>query len=82
MNAKRRAEKESDNAKADADRELYAMKSDVEAAKTKRERMAARHVQKAQELDKLTSKQQADSTARQYREQERARVLERRENED
>ncbi|TKA62087.1 hypothetical protein B0A55_12307 [Friedmanniomyces simplex] len=82
MNAKRRAEKDLDSAKAEAERELYALKSDIEAAKSKRERMASRHVQKAQELDKLATKQHADTTAQQHREHERTQVLQRREAED
>ncbi|KAK0343572.1 hypothetical protein LTR02_014362 [Friedmanniomyces endolithicus] len=82
MNAKRRAEKDLDSAKAEADRELCAMKSDIEAAKSKRERMTSRHVQKAQELDKLAVKQHADTTAKQHREHERSQALQRREAED
>ncbi|KAK1091647.1 hypothetical protein LTR48_005875 [Friedmanniomyces endolithicus] len=69
-------------AKAEADRELCAMKSDIEAAKSKRERMTSRHVQKAQELDKLAVKQHADTTAKQHREHERSQALQRREAED
>ncbi|KAK1069619.1 hypothetical protein LTR74_004732 [Friedmanniomyces endolithicus] len=82
MNAKRRAEKDLDSAKAEADRELCAMKSDIEAAKSKRERMTSRHAQKAQELDKLAVKQHADTTAKQHREHERSQALQRREVED
>ncbi|KAK5685913.1 hypothetical protein LTS10_002026 [Elasticomyces elasticus] len=81
-NAKRRAEKDLDNAKTVADRELHAMKSDLDAAKTKREKMASRHVQKTEELEKLTSKQQADTTARQHREQERSQHIQSRVTED
>ncbi|EMD00100.1 hypothetical protein BAUCODRAFT_365284 [Baudoinia panamericana UAMH 10762] len=81
VNAKRRAEKELLNAKTDADRDLGSLKSDMDASKSKHERMEARLAQRIQELEKLTSKQQADMTAKQKRDYERAQVVQRR-NED
>ena len=79
--SKRSAEKDHDHAKAEADRDLCHLKAEVDAAKVKHERIAARSVQKAEELQKLTAKQQAEMTAKQRREHERAMVVQSRESE-
>ncbi|KAK3671407.1 hypothetical protein LTR78_008685 [Recurvomyces mirabilis] len=81
-NTKRSVEETFNTSKAEADRELTAIRSEMEATKTKRERMEARHAQRVQEHEKLESKQQADMSAKQRRELERARVADSRRQED
>lgn len=81
-NAKRAADKDIENAKAEAERELNALKSDITQTESKREKLAARLTQRHQELDKLMSRQQADMTAKQKREFDRAQMSQRREQEE
>lgn len=82
VNARRAAEKDLDNAKAEAERDISAMRSDISAAEGRRERMITRRDQRAEELAKLSVKQQADMTAKQQRDYERTRVLQQREAEN
>lgn len=80
--AKRAADKDYDNARAEADRELGSMKSEIVATESKRDRLVTRHAQRAKELESLQSKQQADMTAKQKRDQERALVVQSRQDEE
>ena len=80
--AKTAASKDYDNAKAEADRELHALKSEILQTESKREKLASRHTQRTQELEKLMSKQQADMTAKQKRDLERTQNAQRREEEE
>ena len=56
-----------DNAKAEADHELSVLNTDIHAAKSKREKMLARHAQRTHDLEQLQNKQQAETTAKQRR---------------
>ncbi|KAK5107415.1 hypothetical protein LTR62_001276 [Meristemomyces frigidus] len=80
--AKRAAEDNLTNVKSKGERELSSLRTETEAIKTKRERMASRHAQRVQEHGKLFSKQQADVSARQTRETQRAHTVEQRSQEE
>ncbi|WPH04291.1 Hypothetical protein R9X50_00718000 [Acrodontium crateriforme] len=80
--AKIKATKDYDNAKAEADRELNALKAEICQTENKREKLASRHTQRTQELEKLASKHQSDMTAKQKREFERAQVFQARQDEE
>ena len=82
VNSKNATNKDFENAKVEADRELSAMKSEICQTESKREKLVARRTQRTQELEKLFSKQQADMTAKQKRAFDRAQVLHRRELEE
>jgi ubiquitination network signaling protein AcrB len=82
VNQKRAADEELENAKTEAEREISTLKSDISAAESKRERLVARKAQKEKELDSLRSKQEADMTAKQRRDYERAQVIESRKAEE
>jgi hypothetical protein len=80
--AKRAATKDLDTAKAGADRESSALKSEIAQNESKREKLVARQTQRSQELEKLLSKQEADMTAKQRRDLERAQIQNRREKDE
>lgn len=72
LDAKKAANRDMDNFKAEQDRDLNALRNDISSSESKKERLAARNVQREQELEKLTAKHQADMTAKEKREQERS----------
>ena len=80
--AKNGASKELETAKSEGDREINSLRAEHYQAKTKREKAATRLQQRSEELEKLTTKQQADMTAKQKREFDRAQHLQQRENEE
>ncbi|KAK3702815.1 hypothetical protein LTR37_014799 [Vermiconidia calcicola] len=80
--AKRAANRDLENAKAEFDRELSTLKSEIYQTESKREKLVTRHAQRSEELERLVSKQQADMTARQKRDFDRAQILHRREKEE
>ena len=80
--AKRAAEKDFENAKAEIDRELSALKSEIAAAEAKREKLASRHTQRAKDLESLQSRQEAEMSAKQKRNLERAQAAQRRQDEE
>ncbi|KAF2481926.1 hypothetical protein BDY17DRAFT_311549 [Neohortaea acidophila] len=82
LDAKDAASKAFDRARNEADRETSALKSEISQTESKLERVAARLTQRTQEFDALVSKQQADSSAKQRREVERAQTVQRREDEE
>ena len=80
--AKRAADKDFESAKADAERELTALKSEIAASESKREKLVSRHAQRSKDLENLLSKQQADMSARQRRDFERAQMVQSRQDEE
>lgn len=82
LNARQRADKDLENAKAEADREVRELKSEIAGAESKRDKLVSRHSQRAQELERLISKKQADMSAKQKREFDRAQVVQARQNEE
>ena len=80
--ARSAANKDLESAKADADRDLGALKSEISQAESKRDKVQTRLKQRTEELEKLVSKRHADLTAKQKRDMERAQVTQRRENEE
>ncbi|TKA32180.1 hypothetical protein B0A50_01428 [Salinomyces thailandicus] len=76
--AKRAAEKDYDDAKAEVDREVSALKAEIVAAEARREKLASRHAQRAKDLETLQSRQQAEMSARQKRDLERAQLAQQR----
>ena len=70
-NAKRDANKELDGHRADSDRHVNTVKSDIGQVDSKREKLAARLVQRKDERGKALSKQQEDMSAKERREYER-----------
>ncbi|KAF2773942.1 hypothetical protein EJ03DRAFT_386861 [Teratosphaeria nubilosa] len=79
---KRAADKDLENSKAETERELTALRNDISAAESKREKLVARRDQRSRELESLLSKQQADMTAKQKRDFERAQIIQTREQEE
>ena len=63
---------ELDGVKAEQERDLNAIKADIVATETRKERLAARIAQRATDLEKLTKQQQAEMTAKQKRDLDRA----------
>lgn len=80
--AKYAATREFDAVKAGSDRELDSLKSEISQSKAKNEKLAARRDQRTEELEKLISKRQADSTAKEKRGLERTQTLQQRDQED
>ncbi|CAK4034927.1 ubiquitination network signaling acrB [Lecanosticta acicola] len=80
LDTKKAAERDRDNAKAEQLREIDALKSEIAAAATKRDKLTTRNTQRAQELRDASEKQQAAMTAKQKRDFERASTLKDREN--
>ena len=80
--AKSAASRDLEKAKSESERELNSIKSDIAQTEAKREKLTARLLQRDQELEALIAKQEADNTARQQRDLERAQVLQRREDEE
>ena len=72
MDARNSANRDLEAAKADADRVLKELKSEISATASKREKLAQRHQQRTEELAQAISKQQADQSARYRHETERA----------
>ncbi|KAK5132864.1 hypothetical protein LTR08_008580 [Meristemomyces frigidus] len=79
---KRSAERDFDSTRAEADRELAALKSDITATESKREKLVTRHSQRSKELEILHSRQQADMSAREKRDFERAQLIQSRQEEE
>ena len=80
--SKHGANKELENAKSEGDRDINNLRAEQYQAKAKREKAATRLQQRAEELEKLTSKQQADMTAKQKREYDRAALVQQRDNDE
>jgi hypothetical protein len=80
MDARNSANRDFEAAKADSDRLLKELKSEIAATASKREKLAQRHQQRTEELTQAIAKQQADQSARYRHETERA--LRRQENEN
>lgn len=76
---KKAAAQELDAAKAATERELAGLRTELNAAAERREKLAAKMTQRAQELEKLLAKQQADLSAKQKRELDRAKTYQFRE---
>lgn len=76
------ASKDFERTKSEADRELSALKSEIGQTESKHEKLAARLTQRTQELENLSSKQEADMTAKQKRDLERTQIAQRREEEE
>ena len=72
MDARNSANRDLEVAKADADRVLKELKSEISATASKREKLAQRHQQRTEELAQAIAKQQADQSARYRHETERA----------
>lgn len=75
LDAKKAANREMDNFKAEQDRELNVLRTEISASESKKERLVARNTQREQELERLATKHQADMTAKQKRDHERAQEL-------
>lgn len=75
LDAKKAAERDRDNAKAQQLREVEALRSDIASSVNKREKLQARNNQRAQDLEKASQKQRDDLTAKQKRDEERAQTL-------
>ena len=82
MNAKKSANKELDDARTEGDRELNNLRGEHYQTKAKREKAVTRLQQRSEELEKLTSKQQADMSAKQKRDFDRAQQAQQRDNEN
>lgn len=82
VDQKHAADRDLDYAKTEADRELNALKSEIATTELKREKLIARRDQRTKELENLLNKHQADMTARQKRELERARIVHQRDSEE
>lgn len=80
--AKHAASRDLDNAKAEVEREMSALKADIAQSQSKREKLVARRTQRAQEMEKLVARQQADTAAKQKRDIERAQSIQKREEEE
>ncbi len=80
-NAKRNAENDMNNVKTEVDRDVSALKSEIAQMESKAEKQAGRLVQRTEDLKQAMSKQQADMTAKEKREFERAQVRQRRDKE-
>ncbi|KXL47070.1 hypothetical protein M433DRAFT_81022, partial [Acidomyces richmondensis BFW] len=76
------AEKDLEYAKAEAERELNLLKTEIATAESKREKLITRRDQRTKELENLLNKHQADMTAKQKRELERARIVHQRDSEE
>ncbi|CZT23397.1 uncharacterized protein RCC_09111 [Ramularia collo-cygni] len=72
LDAKKAANRDLDNFKTEQERELNALRTDISASESKKEKLVARNTQREQELEKLNAKHQADMTAKQQRVQDRA----------
>lgn len=75
LDAKKAANREMENLKAEQERELNALRTEISASESKKERLATRNTQREQELEKLTAKHQADMTAKQKRDHDRAQEM-------
>lgn len=80
VDAMKAARQDLENIKAEQERDANAIKADISASETRKERLAARIAQRAADLEKLTKQQQAEMTARQKREFDRALQTQTREN--
>lgn len=80
--AKRAADKDCDNAKAEADRHVSALRAEIAATESKREKLLSRHAQRTRELDMLLSRQRADMTAKEKRDYERTQMMQSRHDEE
>jgi hypothetical protein len=69
--ARNAAKQDLETAKSDADRVMRELNSDISATVSKREKLAVRRQQRAEELEQAIAKQQADQNARHRYETER-----------
>lgn len=72
LNERDNANRELDAAKSDAERVLKELKSEIASIGSKREKLTARYQQRKEELEQAVAKQQADQSAKQRYETERA----------
>ncbi|EME39972.1 hypothetical protein DOTSEDRAFT_91290 [Dothistroma septosporum NZE10] len=79
LDARKAADRDFEEARAEQDRELDALRNDIKASESKREKLAARSAQRTQELEKLQRDHQANLTAKQQRELEVAQRTHQRE---
>ncbi|KAK4549282.1 hypothetical protein LTR36_007741 [Oleoguttula mirabilis] len=79
---KRAADKENYNARNEADRDLSALKTEIAATESKREKLLVRHAQRSKELEMLLSKQHADMSAKEKRDFERTQLVQSRHDEE
>ncbi|USW59516.1 hypothetical protein Slin15195_G128350 [Septoria linicola] len=79
LNTLKAAQQELDAAKAEQERDISSLKSEITASESRRERLATRIAQRGAELEKLNQQQQAEMTAKQKREFERLQALNERE---
>ncbi|SMY29026.1 unnamed protein product [Zymoseptoria tritici ST99CH_1A5] len=79
LDAKKAANADYESAKADQDRELAALRAEITASESKKEKLAARSAQRAQELERLAARQQSEMMARSKQGHDRAHDLARRE---
>ncbi|KAM0716097.1 hypothetical protein Q7P37_008611 [Cladosporium fusiforme] len=70
--ARNNANRELEAAKADAERTVKDLKSEIAAIAAKREKLTSRHLQRKEELGEARNKQQADQTAKFRHDAERA----------
>ena len=82
VKSKNAANKDLENAKAEADREIGGLKSEISQATSRYEKASARLIAKTEELEKAKIKQKADMSAREKREAERADMLKDRQEND
>ncbi|GIZ37880.1 hypothetical protein CKM354_000131100 [Cercospora kikuchii] len=80
LDSMKSAQAELDNAKADKDRDLNTIRSDIIASETRKERLVSKMAQRAAELDRLQNKQQEQMSAKQKFEFDRLQGLQEREN--
>ncbi|KAK4611850.1 putative ubiquitination network signaling protein acrB [Fulvia fulva] len=71
LKAKKAAERDFEEAKAEQDRELDALKNEIKAFESKKEKLAAKSAQRAYELEKLQREYQAKLSAKQKQDLER-----------
>jgi septal ring factor EnvC (AmiA/AmiB activator) len=79
MDAMRAAQREFDNTKSELEREANALRAELSASESRKEKLIVRKAQRASDLEKLRAKQQADVSAKQKRELERAQAAQERE---
>lgn len=82
LRGKKATDRDFDNAKGDAEREVGNLKVEVASMESKREKLVSRRSLREQELDKISAKHQEDMTAKQKRDFERTQVLQSRQNEE
>ncbi|KAF2169647.1 hypothetical protein M409DRAFT_20060 [Zasmidium cellare ATCC 36951] len=79
FDAKTAADRDLSSTLAEHEREHARLRAEIAASISKKEKLVARNTQRAQELESLTTKQQAEMTAKQRRDLERTQMLQDRE---